>query len=534
MITPLSNNAHRISLVTVFSLGFMSIMFVFILLSYFTFSRLLSFESTLTKVSETSLPHIIKINQLHTQAATLLESTDILSQSSSNASKRLAKKQLQSNLLNTRKAAKEIFKNEFLDTQLNTIAVELEEFSELIDERQKTRDNIELLRGQLYELNEQVVSIKDDTSANWTLIFSQAIVNVGKALNENKLQQVRFLFKQLKQQLNSIYEDKNTGIEQQLTSKLKSLLFGESGLEVLKIQSLRLAGRTIGKANFVQSLIQDYVTQLGFVTNETEQRVSQQVSSSAVETQEQTQLIGLILIGGVVFLFIISFVFQQRVLKRISIFNQIVLTKAQGNDHHTQLYGNDEITDLAKTFKEFTQTIELQKEKLEHLSMSDGLTGIANRRALDIRLKHDIELAMREKYSVSVLLMDIDNFKLFNDNYGHSAGDKCLKDISRIISEALQRESDFVARYGGEEFICVLPRTSIEGAQELAIHIINKLKAEALPHHYSDVSKHVTLSIGIKTTSANESTTSELLIKQADEALYAAKKAGKNRYSLYG
>ncbi|MEP2651557.1 MAG: diguanylate cyclase [Paraglaciecola sp.] len=534
MIIPSAKNAPRISLVTVFSAGFMCIMFIFILLSYFTFSRLLSFESTLTNVSEISLPHIIEINQLYTQAASLLESTDILSQSSSNASKRLAKEQLQSNLLNTRKAAKEIFKNEFLDTQLNTIAIELEEFSDLIDERQQTRDNIELLKTQLFELNKQAITVKGESYSDWTMIFSQAIVNVSTALNENKLQQVRFLFKQLKQQLSKLYQEERSETEKKLTSKLKNLLFGENGLEVLKIQYLRLAGRTIGKANFVQSLIRDYVTQLGFVTNKTEQRITKQVSYSAIETQKQIQLIGVVLIGGVIFLSIISFLFQQRVLKRISVFNQIVLTKSQGIELQTQLSGNDEITDLAITFKAFTETIELQKKKLEHLSMSDGLTGIANRRALDIRLQHDVKLAMRDKYSVSVLLMDIDNFKLFNDNYGHSAGDTCLKDISRIISNALQRDTDFVARYGGEEFICVLPRTSAEGAEELAIHIINELKAEALPHHYSDVAKHVTLSIGIKTTSPNESTTSELLIKQSDQALYAAKKAGKNRHSFYG
>jgi len=528
MIQEPAKSAPRISLVTVFSAGFMCIMFVFILLSYFTFSRLLSFESTLTNVSETSLPNLIKINQLYTQAATLLESTNMLSQSSSNASKRLAKTQLNTNILNTRKAAKEIFKNEFLDTQLNTIAIELEEFSNLIDERQKVRDDIELLRNQLYELNKQALRLEGQTSKAWTLIFSQAVVNTGNALNENKLQQVRFLFKQLKDQLNTLNEP-----EQHLSSKFKVLLFGKSGLEALKIKSLRLAGRTIGKANFVQNLIQDYVTQLGFVTNKTEQRITSQLSYSVTETQQQTQLIRLVLIGGVLFLLIISFLFQQRVLKRISVFNQMVRTKAQGNDYQSQLNGNDEITDLAKTFNEFTQTIELQKEKLEHLSMSDSLTGIANRRALDIRLKHDIELAMREKYSVSVLLMDIDNFKLFNDNYGHSAGDQCLQHVSRIIKDSLQRDSDFVARYGGEEFICVLPRTSIEGAKDLATHILDTLKVEAIPHHYSDVAKYVTLSIGIKTSSPNESTTSEVLIKQADQALYAAKNAGKNTYNLY-
>jgi diguanylate cyclase (GGDEF)-like protein len=165
--------------------------------------------------------------------------------------------------------------------------------------------------------------------------------------------------------------------------------------------------------------------------------------------------------------------------------------------------------------------------------MSDGLTGIANRRALDIRLKHDIELSVRQKSNVALLLMDIDCFKQYNDNYGHSAGDQCLQDVAKFICESRQRDSDFVARYGGEEFACMLPNTDSKGAQEIAIHIIEELKKNALPHKYSNVADYITMSIGIATSHPNHLLTSEDIIRQADTALYAAKKAGKNTYRLY-
>jgi len=272
---------------------------------------------------------------------------------------------------------------------------------------------------------------------------------------------------------------------------------------------------------------------MGFVTYETEQNITLKVASSVIEMKEQTLLIRLILIGGVVFLLVIVVLFQQRVLKRLSVFNQIVRNETQGIEYQTLLNGNDEITDLAETFKEFTQTIEKQKQRLEQLSMSDGLTGIANRRALDIRLKHDIELSVRQKSNIAILLMDIDCFKLYNDNYGHLAGDQCLKDITKIICESLHRDSDLAARYGGEEFACVLPNTDAEGAQEKATLIIEKLKHIALPHKYSNVADHVTMSIGIATSLTNHLLTPEAILKQADTALYAAKKTGKNTYILY-
>jgi diguanylate cyclase (GGDEF)-like protein len=532
-----SKKGTRVSLVSVFSAGLVGILFVFILLSYFTFTRLLSFESTLTYISDKSLPNLILISQLYSHAATLLESSAVMSKSSSNASKRLAEKQLQTNLINVRKAAEKIFKNEFLDTQLDTISIELDELSTLIEDRLQTIDNIEFLRTKIYELNAQTIDIEIQSSPAWALGVSQVLVNVSRALNEKKLQRVRFLFILLKKQLNELgaiaAKGQNNAEKRQLTNQFKTLLFSENGMEALKIKSLRLDGRAIGRENFVHNLILDYVAQLGFVTNDTEQKITLQVASSVINMKQQTQLIKSILIGGVIFLLFIVILFQKRVLKRISLFNHIVRRETQGFESQTVLNGNDEITDLAEAFNEFTQTIEIQKQKLEQLSMSDGLTGIANRRALDLRLKHDIELSVRQKSSISVLLMDIDCFKLYNDNYGHIAGDQCLKDISKIIDESLHRDSDFVARYGGEEFVCVLPNTDSKGAQEIAMHIIEKLRHNALPHMYSNVADYVTISIGIATSQPNALLTAEAIIKQADTALYAAKKSGKDKYSLY-
>lgn len=528
----------RISLVKVFSAGLVGILFIFILLSYFTFTRLLSFESTLTDVSDKSLPNLIRISQLYSQAATLLESTELLSKSSSEASKRLAEKQLQANLIDIRKVAKVIFENEFLDTQLTTIATELDEFSALIEDRLQTINNIDRLTTQMYELNTQAINIEKQNSSTWALGFSQASVTVSRALNEKRLQRVRFLFNQLSKQLgelDAIYskEQGKADIRLELTNQFKTLVFNENGMEALKIKSLRLAGRAIGRENFVHNLIEDYVAQIGFVTGETEQNITLQVASSVIEMKKQTQLIRFILIGGVIFLLVIVFLFQQRVIKRIRIFNQVVLSETQGFENQTVLDGNDEITDLAEAFKEFTQTIEMQRHELEQLSMSDGLTGVANRRALDIRLKHDLELSTRQKSSVAILLIDIDCFKLYNDNYGHSAGDQCLKDISKLICDSLHRDSDFVARYGGEEFVCVLPNTDSKGAQEIATHIIERFKLVALPHRYSNVADYVTGSIGIATSQPGHLLTQETLIKQADTALYVAKNTGKNSYSEY-
>ncbi len=280
MTTLSAKKVARVSLVKVFSAGLVGILFVFILLSYFTFTRLLSFESTLTDISNKSLPNLIQISQLYSQASKLLESTELLSKSSSDASKRLAEKQLQSNLMNIRKSAKKIFANEFLDTQINTISIELNEFSDLIEERLQTKNTIELLRTQAYELNLKAIDTERLNSSSWVLTFSQVSVNVSRVLNEKRLQRVRFSFNQLKEQLNELSafsaEEQNNVAKRQLTEQFKTLLFSENGMESLKIQSLRLEGRALGRERFVHNLIVDYVTQLGFFTHHTELSITSQ------------------------------------------------------------------------------------------------------------------------------------------------------------------------------------------------------------------------------------------------------------------
>jgi len=210
--------------------------------------------------------------------------------------------------------------------------------------------------------------------------------------------------------------------------------------------------------------------------------------------------------------------------------NNLVKNRISGKESHAVLEGNDEITDLATNFSVFAQTIEDQRLKLEHMTLTDSLTQIANRRALDIRLHHDIELSVRKKSHVAVLLMDIDCFKLYNDNYGHAFGDECLKRIAKLLKGTLKRASDFVARYGGEEFVCVLPDTSKEGAEEMAELILKAIRSAKLEHRFSKVTNIVTLSIGIAVSGPEHILLPEKLLSRADKALYRAKNMGKNRY----
>jgi len=167
--------------------------------------------------------------------------------------------------------------------------------------------------------------------------------------------------------------------------------------------------------------------------------------------------------------------------------------------------------------------------KLEKLSMTDGLTEIANRRYMDKKLINECSGLRKFTTELSVILIDIDFFKNYNDNYGHLEGDDCLKKISHIISRTVIRQDDLVARYGGEEFCCILPSTSYENAMTVANKIRKNVEDLQLPHKGSSISEYVTISLGIVTTLPGTPSTPAKILGIADKNLYKAKDTGRNR-----
>ena len=178
--------------------------------------------------------------------------------------------------------------------------------------------------------------------------------------------------------------------------------------------------------------------------------------------------------------------------------------------------------------------IELEKSnaELQMLSSLDGLTGIANRRRFDEFVNNECLRSARENTVLSLILIDIDFFKPYNDNYGHLAGDGCLRQVASALNEVVHRPADLVARYGGEEFVVVLPHTDIDGAVKLANKLCEKIRSLNIPHAYSEAAEHLTISVGITSKVACESSSPTDLIALADEALYQAKESGRDRYVI--
>lgn len=169
-----------------------------------------------------------------------------------------------------------------------------------------------------------------------------------------------------------------------------------------------------------------------------------------------------------------------------------------------------------------------QNDMLENLASRDALTDVPNRRTYDQACAEEWRRCQREKLPISFVMIDIDQFKQYNDNYGHGAGDESLSRIAKAISGCIHRPGDILARYGGEEFAAILSDTYKEGAMQMAQQFHDAVAGLVISHEHSVVAPHVTISIGIATTIPTDEVTLEQLSQAADKMLYQAKESGRN------
>jgi diguanylate cyclase (GGDEF)-like protein len=170
-----------------------------------------------------------------------------------------------------------------------------------------------------------------------------------------------------------------------------------------------------------------------------------------------------------------------------------------------------------------------KSDLLENLALLDALTEIPNRRRFDECLLREWHNCMRNVAPFSMLMMDIDKFKSYNDNYGHGNGDQCLRQVAQCLQSCIKRTSDTITRYGGEEFAAILPETHIEGALLLGERCRAQVEEISIPHKYSEINQCVTISVGCATFVPRADSKPDMLVKSADQMLYLAKAEGRNR-----
>jgi two-component system chemotaxis family response regulator WspR len=197
--------------------------------------------------------------------------------------------------------------------------------------------------------------------------------------------------------------------------------------------------------------------------------------------------------------------------------------------HSRTFIAQAERDDAYRALELIKAELEANNAALQRLAILDPLTGLANRRCLDQVLDTEWRRCQRERVPLSLALLDIDEFKKFNDSQGHQAGDECLKRVAQALRDGARRPADLAARYGGEEFAVVLPNTHAAGALQVAETLRSMIEDARIAHATSSIAPHVTASVGVASCTPEATLSLEALLAGADAALYKAKSAGKNR-----
>lgn len=526
--------------VRLFTLAQLTIILLFSLVTVLSLVRLVDVRALLLSLTEDSVPVISQTSQLNNEVQSLATLATFLSESHSRPEVFSAKRKIDAliaeiNLnLTSRKTD-----SQYLTKQLNTVYDEIDELGELVLMRIEQDRSLETNFTNFYDI---VFSLFVDgefdqenkqTTSNLLSILLLAL----QIDQQTRLHELRKIEQDLRgkiAQTKSSLPASNSTLFKKIES-LESLAVGESGLVNQKVESLRLTGRTRGRDSFVRNLIADVASNLEFQSQVINQDLLTQASQAAKETSQQITLAIWAGMVAVLITLIVIYFLYKRIVVRLMLLDSQVSKASQDDTAVISIGGEDEIANLAQTFSVYLQRVRDQEKALLDMALTDPLTNIPNRRAFDKQIKEMIAQAQRNNWDLTILLIDIDFFKFYNDHYGHNDGDACLRLVARQLNAVVLRNTDFCARFGGEEFVCLLPNTDASGAKDKAEALRLAIENMQIPHYGNKASPVVTVSVGVATFpfSIETNWSADIIIEQADKALYRAKADGRNRCNFF-
>jgi diguanylate cyclase (GGDEF)-like protein len=538
------------SLVNIFIILAATFLFSFLFIVFLSYSKYIEYKEVLATINNHFIPKIINNSKVFQHANSLIYATEKLNNSKTQASRRLMYRTILNEISQIKELENKLSQNNsFLNNNLKVIKNELDQLNFHIDKKLNIQKELENKTKELSYLDSDILNFYEKNYSksidkhiainNWRIHFEE-IVNLSyQSLSISRLNQLReiisrekILLALLKQQTSEITTHPFIRLKTFNEKLIKDNLDKKSLLN-LRLQQLKINGKTTGHGNFVNSLIYDFAKELEFIAINYTQSVIQDSQRSQQKTKEQIELMIVYFILIFFILLLIIYYINHIIIKRLMKLNHNVQQKINGENIILKDHRNDEISRIAYSINYFSQKVYEQNKQLEELSLNDSLTNIANRRAFDIKLRNEINLIKRNDYIMSILLIDVDYFKLYNDTYGHQKGDECLQKISKTLKKVIKRELDLVARYGGEEFVCILSNCNSKNAQKTATKILTKIQALKIPHNTSKCSNYISISIGVMTLSKNSELNPKSIIENTDTALYKAKQNGRNQVIVY-
>jgi diguanylate cyclase (GGDEF)-like protein len=505
-------------------------------------TRLEQTQLILNDLTFNTIPAMANANQSAIKSSELFSALELLTSSNTPVERRIAELEVNKKLNETQEQASKVSysQNEF--RLLKTIQEEMNNLNVLIDTKLDIADQIAKKQKVLSELKYQADSVyKENTrqtplekiqKAKWQIAFLELMTLAYRIEDTDRLDQLKEIKLTIELELShleSTVEEASPALEKQvspLNTAITELLMSDQGLLNLQANHLKMIGRTRGREYFIRNLISDYSNVANqFSLNKNKYLKDEVLTlSNGMYTQEAWFIGGFILLAAMICTILALY---THAIKRLRILTRKIrnMTTEPILSHSSK----DEIDELFHAFNQFSDTINTQNQRLETRSLTDSLTNIANRRAFDRRLFYELSNDRTLQIDLSVVLIDVDFFKQYNDTYGHVSGDEALQKIAMMLSHTIQNSTNLIARYGGEEFVAILPNKTEKESNLVAQNIMQAIRLANIKHRMSDISDRITISIGIATRTKGESSDIDTLMKKADMALYYSKNQGRNQ-----
>lgn len=536
---------RRYSITMMLTFTSLLVLLLFIAMAALVQNRLGSFQHLLQNITGSAIPAVVQSSRVYSQINQLLFLTEGLSRAPSQAVRHNLYQDIQLNLQGLQNLTKTWQTGLYQNAQLLALTEEIDNLNQLMSQRLELQNKVQNRQQQIYQLYEQVqlhtskLTLADEQRHSlWLLEFAGVVALSGKAGGSNRIMQLRQLQQQIEQQMlrqrqaRMALPDNYALLAEKSDLKLRSLLLETEGLLPLRLAQLSIVGRATGRGNFVRNLVLDYAR----LAENSAYDISGTVLADAAQIQQQLQQDNRQILSGallvILFLLVAIALIHRRVVRRLEQLNHNVLLQVQGKPTAFQIEGHDEIAAIARSFAYFASTVATQQQELQQLSYTDSLTGLANRRAFELQFTQALVQSQRQQWPLTLLMIDVDCFKAYNDHYGHQAGDDTLLRIAQLLQQGINRGSDLVARYGGEEFVAILPDTNATGAAAIAAQLLQLFRQAALPHQYNLAGDYVSISIGICCIDAASIADYDTMLRRADNALYQAKANGRNGFYI--
>lgn len=489
--------------------------------------KLTGYASLFLDVTDSSMPKLVRMANIHSNIKELSHLVQELSEKSSNIGRKITYQYIQEIFTLIKNDELSIFKNQDFNIKIQVIEEHFEALNLLVKQKniyaKKMRDKIELFSRE----ERKILIPSQELDKIMIFINSVELYELHKKTEFNSfINEIKHLFAIFKEKIGSRIDGKSI-------KNIEDILFASDGFVEIKKKELDMKIKIKRLNAIVGSLLHNFAGEIELLSFNHKEELISNSKEFVLSMKKDLNILLLLFFIYSIGLFVAAFYLKRRVIDRLVRLDKNILQKIEGRGKLLVDNYEDEISYITKSFNYYAVKIEEQNQKLEELSLTDSLTKIANRRMFDIQFERELNFVQRNRYESSILLIDVDNFKLYNDNYGHLEGDRCLQILADVFKKITKRDTDIVARYGGEEFVFILSNSNKENSKKFAKTLLQAVEDLQIKHEYNGNRGYITISIGIVTINYGNVKSGKINLENADKALYFAKEKGKNIFIHY-